>query len=166
MLKDGKPVQLKEGQEITITNDYSVVGDATRIAMTYKTLASAVAPGSTILCSDGSITLTVLSCDIASGTVRCRCENTAMLGEKKNVNLPGVIVDLPTLTEKDRDDILLWGIPNKIDFIAASFIRKAQDVINFRNVLGKHARTIHIISKVPSLSLSVLLGFKPTHINS
>jgi pyruvate kinase len=47
------------------------------------------------------------------------------LVERKNVNLPGVVVDLPTITEKDRDDILLWGVPNNIDFIAASFVRKA-----------------------------------------
>ncbi|XVE92995.1 hypothetical protein REPUB_Repub01dG0151800 [Reevesia pubescens] len=121
-LKDGKPVQLKEGQEIT--------------------------PGNTILCADGTITLTVLSCDPAGGTVRCRCENTAMLGERKNVNLPGIVVDLPTLTEKDIEDILGWGVPNNIDVIALSFVRKGSDLVNVRKVLGPHAKQIQLMSKV------------------
>ena len=54
----------------------------------------------------------VLSCHPENGTVKCRCANTAMLGERKNVNLPGVVADLPTITEKDKDDILGWGVPN------------------------------------------------------
>ena len=71
-----------------------------------------------ILIGDGSIVVKVLSCHPENGTVKCRCANTAMLGERKNVNLPGVVVDLPTITEKDKDDILGWGVPNGIDFIA------------------------------------------------
>ncbi|MCO5590506.1 hypothetical protein L7F22_044476 [Adiantum nelumboides] len=148
LLKDGKPIQLTEGQEITVTNDYSVKGDSNMISMSYKQLPSAVNPGNIVLCSDGTITLTVLECNVGNGTIKCRCENTALLGERKNVNLPGVIVDLPTITDKDRDDILKWGVPNKIDFIAASFVRKGQDVINIKNLLGKHAKTIQIISKI------------------
>ena len=118
------------------------------IAMSYKKLAQDVAPGSMILCADGTITLTVLSCDTEQGTVKVRCENTAVLGERKNVNLPGVVVDLPTLTEKDVDDILNWGVPNKIDIIALSFVRKGSDLVNVRRVLGKDARSIYLMSKV------------------
>ena len=55
--------------------------------------------------------------------------------ERKNVNLPGVVVDLPTLTKKDEDDLVNWGVPNDIDFIAASFVRKGQDLDNIRKVL-------------------------------
>ena len=90
----------------------------------------------------------VLSCHPENGTVKCRCANTAMLGERKNVNLPGVVVDLPTITEKDKDDILGWGVPNGIDFIAASFVRKGSDVRHIREVLGEEGRSIKIISKV------------------
>ncbi len=54
---------------------------------------------------------------------------------RKNVNLPGVVVDLPTLTKKDEDDLVNWGVPNDIDFIAASFVRKGQDLDNIRKVL-------------------------------
>ncbi|CAN1259747.1 Pyruvate kinase, cytosolic isozyme [Linum perenne] len=107
--------------------------------MSYKKLPLDVKPGNTILCSDGTISLNVLSCDPKAGTVRCRCQNSAMLGERKNVNLPGVVVDLPTLTEKDKEDILQWGVPNGIDMIALSFVRKGSDlqegVINFDEIL-------------------------------
>ncbi|TKY58952.1 Pyruvate kinase, cytosolic isozyme [Spatholobus suberectus] len=147
-LKDGKPIQLKQGQELTLSTDYSIKGDEKMICMSYKKLAEDVKPGSVILCADGTISFTVLSCDKQLGLVRCRCENSAVLGERKNVNLPGVIVDLPTLTEKDKEDILAWGVPNKIDMIALSFVRKGSDLVQVRRVLGKHAKNIMLMSKV------------------
>ncbi|KAG6570310.1 hypothetical protein SDJN03_29225, partial [Cucurbita argyrosperma subsp. sororia] len=147
-LKDGKPIQLKQEQEIIISTDYSLKGDENMICMSYKKLAEDVKPGSVILCSDGTISFTVLSCDKKLGLVRCRCENSAVLGERKNVNLPGVIVDLPTLTDKDKEDILEWGVPNKIDMIALSFVRKGSDLVQVRKLLGKHAKTILLMSKV------------------
>ncbi|KAL6203859.1 hypothetical protein ACLB2K_027558 [Fragaria x ananassa] len=147
-LKDAKPIQLKQGQEITISTDYSIKGDENMICMSYKKLAEDVKPGSMILCADGTISFLVLSCDKQKGLVRCRCENSAMLGERKNVNLPGVVVDLPTLTEKDKEDILKWGIPNKIDMIALSFVRKGSDLVEVRKLLGKHAKNILLMSKV------------------
>ncbi|CAH2077888.1 unnamed protein product, partial [Thlaspi arvense] len=147
-LKNGKPVQLKQGQEITISTDYDLKGDERTICMSYKKLAEDVSPGMVILCADGTISLKVLSCDKGKGTVRCRCENTSMLGERKNVNLPGVVVDLPTLTEKDKQDILEWGVPNQIDMIALSFVRKGSDLVQVRKLLGEHAKTILLMSKV------------------
>lgn len=147
-LKDGKPIQLKQGQEITISTDYDLQGDENTITMSYKKLAVDVNPGMVILCADGTISLLVLACDKENGTVRCRCENTAMLGERKNVNLPGVVVDLPTLTEKDKEDIMKWGVPNQIDMIALSFVRKGSDLVQVRKLLGKHAKTILLMSKV------------------
>lgn len=118
------------------------------ISMSYKKLAEDLERGSVILCSDGTISLTVLHCDKEKGLVQCRCENSALLGERKNVNLPGVIVDLPTLTDKDKEDILQWGIPNKIDIIALSFVRKGSDLVQVRELLGKHAKNIILMSKV------------------
>nr|XP_043622678.1 pyruvate kinase, cytosolic isozyme-like [Erigeron canadensis] len=147
-LKDGKPIQLQEGQQITITTDYTIAGDQNMISMSYKNLAQDLKPDSVILCSDGTISLKVLACDKDRGLVKCRCENSAVLGERKNVNLPGVIVDLPTLTEKDKHDILQWGIPNKIDIIAMSFVRKGSDVVEVRKLLGEHAKSILLMSKV------------------
>ena len=118
------------------------------ISMSYKKLPHDVNPGSNILCADGTISFTVLECDKERGLVQCRCENSAVLGERKNVNLPGVVVDLPTLTEKDKEDILGWGVPNNIDMIALSFVRKGSDLVEVRNLLGKHAKRILLMSKV------------------
>ncbi|GAV72706.1 PK domain-containing protein/PK_C domain-containing protein [Cephalotus follicularis] len=147
-LKGGKPIQLKQGQEITISTDYTILGDENMICMSYKKLAEDLSPGGVILCADGTITLTVLACDKKLGLVRCCCENTSVLGERKNVNLPGVVVDLPTLTEKDKEDILQWGIPNNIDMIALSFVRKGSDLVEVRKLLGEHAKNILLMSKV------------------
>ncbi|KAL5720778.1 pyruvate kinase [Ranunculus cassubicifolius] len=148
LLKDQKPIQIEQGQEIIISTNYEIEGTKDMISMSYKKLAEDVNPGMVILCADGSISFTVLDCDKENGLVRCRCENSATLGEKKNVNLPGVIVDLPTLTEKDKDDILNWGVPNKIDIIALSFVRKGSDLVEVRKLLGEHAKNIILMSKV------------------
>lgn len=147
-LKDEKPVQLVAGNEVIVTTDYTIKGDEKTISMSYAKLAQDVKPGQQILCADGSIVLNVLECNPEKGTVKCRCNNTAVLGERKNVNLPGVMVDLPTTTKKDEEDLLKWGVPNQVDFIAASFVRKAKDVHNIRKVLGSAGENIKIISKV------------------
>lgn len=129
--------------------------------MSYPKLAVDLKPGNAILCSDGSISLTVLECDEKNGLVKCKCENTAMLGEKKNVNLPGIVVDLPTITQKDIDDITIWGIPNKIDFIAASFVRKGEDVRKIKRLLGPHAKTVQIIAKVQTFPFALGILMRP-----
>jgi len=147
-LKGGGPVTYVSGSQVTLTTDYAVEGDSKLIAISYGKLASDVFPGNEILIADGSLVLVVLSCDKASGTVQARCTNTATIGERKNCNLPGVIVDLPTITEKDTDDLLSWGVANQIDFVAASFVRKGSDVVAIRRVLGKGGADIRIISKV------------------
>merc|ERR1712087_230087 len=90
----------------------------------------------------------VISCDPANKEVACKIMNNASIGERKNMNLPGVVVNLPTLTEKDIDDIVNWGVPNKIDFIAASFVRKASDVLKIREILGPENQGIKIICKI------------------
>lgn len=77
-----------------------------------------------------------------------KCLNGVKLGEKKNMNLPGAVVDLPTLTEKDEDDLVEFGIKQGVDFVAASFVRKASDVEYIRDVLGPKGAYIKIISKI------------------
>lgn len=131
-----------------MTSDYSFKGDSTKLACSYEGLARSVKPGQTILVADGSLVLTVKSVNEEAGEVTCNVENNASIGERKNMNLPGVVVDLPTLTEKDIDDIVNWGIPNEIDFIAASFVRKASDVTKIREVLGPDNQGIKIICKI------------------
>ena len=76
------------------------------------------------------------------------CKNSIRLGEQKNMNLPGAIVDLPTLTPQDEDDLVEFGLKQGVDIIAASFVRKASDVENIRDVLGPKGAHIKIISKI------------------
>eukprot|EP00208_Stichococcus_sp_RCC1054_P007328 CAMPEP_0206143566 /NCGR_PEP_ID=MMETSP1473-20131121/21028_1 /ASSEMBLY_ACC=CAM_ASM_001109 /TAXON_ID=1461547 /ORGANISM="Stichococcus sp, Strain RCC1054" /LENGTH=509 /DNA_ID=CAMNT_0053539035 /DNA_START=205 /DNA_END=1734 /DNA_ORIENTATION=+ len=148
-LKDpDTPVIFTAGKTIKITTDYEHKGDGEMISMSYKKLAEDVKKGSQILCADGSIVLEVIDTDPAAGIVTCKCQNNAKLGERKNVNLPGVVVDLPTLTAKDEEDLVKWGVPNDIDFIAASFVRKGSDLDYIRKVLGPQGRQIRLISKV------------------
>jgi pyruvate kinase len=141
-------IHLQKDQTLVLTSDYSFKGDSTKLACSYDKLATSVTSGQTILVADGSLVLTVLSTDASSGEVSCRVENNASIGERKNMNLPGVIVDLPVLTEKDIKDITDWGIPNKIDFIAASFVQKAADIHQIREILGPENQGIKIIAKI------------------
>lgn len=145
-LKEHKPVSLVAGQDLVITTDYSVEGDNTRIACSYAALPTSVHVGSTILIADGSLVTEVK--EILADGVRVTVLNSATIGEKKNMNLPGVVVDLPTITEKDRDDIVNFGIRHSIDMIAASFVRKASDIEFIREVLGPAGRHIRIIAKI------------------
>lgn len=143
-----KKINLTKGQTLTLTTDYTFKGDSKKLACSYPALPTSVKPGQAILCADGSLVLTVLSCDPAAGTVDCRVENNSSIGERKNMNLPGVVVDLPTLTEKDIDDIKNWAVKHEVDFIAASFVRKASDVTKIREVLGEASKNIKIICKI------------------
>mmetsp|Transcript_1342 Transcript_1342/g.2063 ORF Transcript_1342/g.2063 Transcript_1342/m.2063 type:complete len:420 (+) Transcript_1342:96-1355(+) len=145
-------VCLTKNENIILTTDYSFKGDNTKLACSYPALCTSVTNGQSILVADGSLVLTVLSIDEAAGEITCRIENNATIGERKNMNLPGVVVDLPTLTEKDIDDIANWGCKNNVDFIAASFVRKDVDVHKIREVLdanGGHATKI--ICKIENL---------------
>ncbi len=144
---EGSKISLKKGNSIVLTSDYSFKGDATKIACSYASLATSVTVGQQILVADGSLVLTVTATDPAAGEVTCRIENDASIGERKNMNLPGVVVDLPTLTEKDIDDLQNFGLKHGVDFIAASFVRKASDVHKIRQVLGENSG-IKIISKI------------------
>ena len=92
-----------------------------------------------------------ISCEVVEfleNGVKARMRNSAKLGEKKTMNLPGIIVDLPTVTEKDEDDLENFALRYNVDFIAASFVRKASDVENIRDILGPRGAHIKIISKI------------------
>jgi len=137
---------LEAGQTFTLTTDQSISGDKTRVAVTYSELPNDLSVGNTVLLDDGLIQLTVTK--IAGPEVICRVENTGELGNKKGVNLPGVSVKLPALSEKDKADIV-WGCAQDVDFIAASFIRKASDVEEIRALLAANGGSkIKIISKI------------------
>jgi pyruvate kinase len=145
---DAKKIELKKGETLTLTTDYEFKGDASKLACSYPSMATSVTPGQSILVADGSLVLTVLETDAATGDVKCRIENNASIGERKNMNLPGVVVDLPTLTEKDIGDIKDWGVKHNVDFVAASFVRKPEDVVKIREVLGEEGKHIQVICKI------------------
>ena len=145
-LENGEDVKLVAGQTFTITTDKTVVGNNTIVAVTYDDFAKDLSVGNTVLIDDGLIELTVK--EIEGNEVRCVVENNGLLGENKGVNLPNVKVNLPALAKKDIAD-LKFGCEQGIDFVAASFIRKGDDVREVRRVLTENGGSnIKIISKI------------------
>lgn len=140
-----EPIELVQGDAITLTTE-EILGDRTRIPITYGNLPNDVTVGSTVLIDDGLIGLTVES--VEGTEIHCRIVNNGPIKSKKGVNVPGVKISLPGITEKDANDII-FGIEQGIDFIAASFVRKASDVLEIRELLERHnASHIQIISKI------------------
>ena len=146
-LKDFKDnsIELKYGQEFTLTTD-DVMGDETKVAITYGSLYRDVRPGSTILIDDGQVELKVRS--VVGHDIICTVMNGGVISNHKGVNVPDVSLGLPFLSEKDRSD-LIFGIENEVDFIAASFVRCADDVKEMRFFLKEHhGEDIAIIAKI------------------
>ena len=146
-LEGGKGVELEEGNTLILTTE-DIVGNSDRVSVSYKQMPQDLKKGDTVLIDDGLIELKVNKID---GTeIVCSVVNGGKLGERKGINLPNVTVNLPALTEKDKDDIL-FGIEQEVDYIAASFVRKADDVRQIRKFLndngGEH---IDIIAKIES----------------
>lgn len=140
-----EPIELIQDEFVTLTTE-EILGDKNRISITYKDLPGDVQAGSTILIDDGLIGLTVV--EVEGTEIKCRVVNGGTIKSKKGVNVPGVSISLPGITEKDANDIV-FGIEQGIDFIAASFVRKASDVLEIRELLKKHnAEYIQIISKI------------------
>ena len=131
VLKDGKKVQLAEGNEFVLTTE-EIVGDEKRVAITYKGLVEDVAIGGKILIDDGLIELEVV--DKRKADILCKIINGGELGERKGVNVPNVPIRLPAITEKDIDDIR-FGVEQDVDFIAASFVRNAECILQIKALL-------------------------------
>lgn len=104
-----------------ITTDYSFKGNKDKIACSYSDLPNSVKVGGQILIADGSLVCKVL--EIMENSVKVEVQNNATIGERKNMNLPGCKVNLPTVTEKDEKDIVEFGLKHGVDFIALSFAR-------------------------------------------
>ena len=138
-------VLLEEGSEFTITMD-EVVGTKEICTVSYKGLADDVKEGDTILIDDGLVGLRVKS--VENGNIKCIVENSGIVKNHKGVNVPGVKINLPAITPKDVSDIE-FGIKEGIDMIAASFVRKASDVLAIREILEKNnAGDVLILSKI------------------
>ncbi len=138
-------VFLEEGQIFTITMK-DVVGNKERCSVSYKELVNDIKVGDTILIDDGLVGLSVK--EIKEDDIICTVQNSGIVKNHKGVNVPGVKVNLPAITDKDKSDIE-FGIEQGIDFIAASFVRKVSDVLAIREILEENNAThIKIISKI------------------
>ncbi len=143
-LRGDASVELEAGDTIVLTTE-QIEGDSNRISVSYRLLADEVGPGNHIYVADGLIDLEVTSVDPPD--VTCIVRSGGTLGSRKNVNIPGVRVQLPAITDKDREDIL-FAIEQQMDFIAASFVRKASDVDLIQQILREHESSIRVIAKI------------------
>lgn len=143
-MRDGG-VTINAGDAFTLTTE-EIVGDEKRAHVTYTGLPGDVKPGNSILIEDGILHLRVEGVD---GTeIHCTVVNGGVLGSRKNVNVPGVHIKLTDITDKDKSDIL-FGIQNGVDFIAASFVQNARDVILIKQYLkANNGGHIHVIAKI------------------
>ncbi len=145
LLKDGKKVSLEQGKEFTLYTEERE-GDETGCPITYQQLVYDVRKGDTILIDDGLIGLEVQR--VSADKIECIIKNGGELGERKGVNVPNVKIHLPGVTQKDREDIL-FGIEQGVDYIAASFVRNSDCIMDIREILeDNHGRDIGIIAKI------------------
>ncbi|OAO89069.1 hypothetical protein AXX17_ATUG04870 [Arabidopsis thaliana] len=143
--KLAEPGELKAGEKLTLTTEI-IVGDTRRISVNYANLPSDVKPGNRILIDDGLIELTVDS--VTDTEIECVIVNGGMIKSNKGVNLPGIHTSLPGVTERDIMHIK-YGVEQKVDIIAPSFVRRAEDIWQIRGMLEElGAPHIQIISKI------------------
>lgn len=145
-MQDGK-VSIEAGKSIAISMT-EVEGTTDVFSITYDKLIEDIEVGSTVLLDDGLIQLEVTGLDKAQGLIHTIAVNSGVLKNRKGVNVPGVRVQLPGMTEKDANDIL-FGIQEDVDFIAASFVQRAEDVLDIRKLLDDNGgKAIQIIPKI------------------
>ncbi len=138
-------IQIKSGDIIKIAGDAAKKSKPGEIYVTYPDFVKDVKVGDHILFDDGEIDVVVLSKNDSSLT--CEAQNEGELGSRKSVNVPGVRINLPSLTERDKQNIL-FAIENDVDFIAHSFVRSKQDVLDIQQILDEHDSPIKIIAKI------------------
>ena len=147
-LKDDKPVDLVAGNTIRITMDYSYLGDENKVAISYPGLYNDLQVGNTVLFEDGNINLTVIEKDEENQELVCRINNNRKLKNKRNCDIPGVVLNMPFITQKEIDDIK-FGTEQEVDFVFASFVRRAEDVYALRELLAQNNNThMRIIAKI------------------
>ncbi|EHQ89223.1 pyruvate kinase [Desulfosporosinus youngiae] len=140
-------IPLENGSDFVLDIDLGSLGDQGRVGITYTDLWRKVKPGSRILIDDGQIELEVT--DVDPEIIRTIVRNGGVLKSQKGVNIPSALIDLPAVTERDIEDIR-FGISQGIDFIAASFTRKALNILDVRRVVEEMGADVHIIAKIES----------------
>ena len=147
--KDGK-IEFHIGDEVRISMDDSIEGTKEKIAVTYPGLYDDVHEGGHVLFDDGLIDMQIEKKDDANRELVCKVLNEGVLGSRKGVNAPGVSINLPGITEKDSSDIR-FGLDHEINYIAASFVRKPQDILDIRELLEeKHMEHVQVFPKIES----------------
>ena len=144
-LAGGEPVVLRDGAPVTITTDESVLGSESLLSTTYPALQRDVHHGDRILLDDGNIALRVVA--VVGDRVECTVIHGGLLKPHKGMNLPGVALSTPALTEKDRAD-LAFGIGRGVDYVALSFVRRAVDVQEARALVATLGGTAAVIAKI------------------
>ncbi len=147
-LENDEPVILREGELIRITMDYTFLGNDKKIAISYPGLYDDIDVDGRILIEDGNLTLKVVEKDEKAHELVCRIMNTRKIKNKRNCNVPGVKLNMKYISPKDLDDIN-FACERDLDFIAASFVRRPQDIQDIRDILAKNNnKHIKIISKI------------------
>lgn len=144
---EGGKVELKEGQLFTLTTD-EVMGTAERATITYKNLKNDIDVGTTILIDDGLIEMNVEK--IEGADIVCRVVNGGFVSNHKGVNVPGAVLSMPYISQADYDDII-FGIEHGFDFIAASFARTKEDILEVRKILNERGSKMKIIAKIENM---------------
>lgn len=144
--EEGK-VELKEGQKFTLTTE-DIMGTAERASITYKNLVKDVKPGNAILIDDGLIGMKVE--EVRDNEIICTVLNGGPVSNHKGVNVPGAKLTMPFIDKKDRNDII-YACEMGFDFIAASFVRSREDILEIREILKQYNSKIQIIAKIESM---------------
>lgn len=147
-LENDEPVMLHKGDIIRVTMDYSYLGNAKKVAISYAGLYDDISVGGRILIEDGNLTLKVIEKDETCKELVCEAQNDRKLKNKRNCNVPGVILNMPYVSAKDKAD-MEFACDQNLDFIAASFVRRPDDIRQIREILAAKGNThIKIISKI------------------
>ena len=144
---EGGRAELHEGEEFILTTE-DVMGNAQRASITYTNLKNDVKPGSKVLIDDGKIEMEVK--EICGEEIVCTVKNGGVVSNHKGINVPGAELSMPYISDADREDIL-FGVSMGFDFIAASFVRTKEDILDIRRILDENKSPIKIIAKIESL---------------
>ena len=141
-------VELKKGQTFTLCTQ-TITGNAERASITYKELPRDIREGTTILIDDGLVSMTVRS--LNADEIVCVVNNDGVVSDRKGINVPDVDLSMPYLSQKDREDIA-FGVRNGVDFVAASFARTAEDILEVRRLFSQEGRSnVNIIAKIENM---------------